>query len=268
VSTRAQQQLLIAQFARRCRLPVSTLRYYDRIGLLRPAVVDPHSGYRRYYPDQLPTAITVAGLRAIGTGPEDIARILGGGAQAEAALVEQRRRITAEIDDRRQALTRLDDLAAVPLPGAAARPRVVELAATQVAAVAFTARFVDLASAITRGVATLRARLRRHDLQPTGWGALLPLDLGEQVSGHVFARIRTDAPASPALATVPLPHGPAVRVTHQGSYDELALAYDAALTDVEHRRCEPIGPVIEDYPTVEARSPDHGRVDITVPVSL
>ncbi len=133
---------------------------------------------------------------------------------------------------------------------------------------AFTARFVDLAPAITRGVATLRASLRRHDLQPTGWGALLPLDLGEQVSGHVFARTRTDAPASPALATVPLPHGPAVRVTHQGSYDELALAYDAALTDVEHRRCEPIGPVIEDYPTVEARSPDHGRVDITVPVSL
>lgn len=68
-------ELMIGDFARRCRLPVSTLRYYDRIGLLTPAVVDPGSGYRRYTADQLPSAalirwlITQFSLLSTGSAP-------------------------------------------------------------------------------------------------------------------------------------------------------------------------------------------------------
>jgi DNA-binding transcriptional MerR regulator len=75
--------LLIGDFARRCRLPVSTLRYYDQIGLLTPAVVDPGSGYRRYTLEQLDAAVLIARLRAIGTTPQTIATVLAGGARNE-----------------------------------------------------------------------------------------------------------------------------------------------------------------------------------------
>ena len=40
--------LSIGVFARRSRLSMKALRLYDRLGLLKPADVDPENGYRRY----------------------------------------------------------------------------------------------------------------------------------------------------------------------------------------------------------------------------
>ena len=40
----------IGRFARLTGLTVKALRHYDEIGLLRPAGVDPESGYRSYEP--------------------------------------------------------------------------------------------------------------------------------------------------------------------------------------------------------------------------
>ena len=44
----------IADFSRFTRVSVKMLRHYDEIGLLRPARVDPESGYRYYAAAQLP----------------------------------------------------------------------------------------------------------------------------------------------------------------------------------------------------------------------
>ncbi|MFK0291763.1 MerR family transcriptional regulator [Streptomyces sp. NPDC090442] len=58
--------LTIGAFARASRLSPKALRLYDELGLLRPARVDPHSGYRRYAPAQLERARLVAWLRRLG----------------------------------------------------------------------------------------------------------------------------------------------------------------------------------------------------------
>ena len=58
--------LTIGAFARAARLSPKALRLYDELGLLRPARVDPVSGYRYYSPDQLGRARLVAWLRRIG----------------------------------------------------------------------------------------------------------------------------------------------------------------------------------------------------------
>ncbi len=42
--------LTIGAFARAVRLTPKALRLYDELGLLRPAAVDPESGYRLYAP--------------------------------------------------------------------------------------------------------------------------------------------------------------------------------------------------------------------------
>jgi DNA-binding transcriptional MerR regulator len=39
--------------ARLALVSVRTLRYYDDLGLLKPAHTDPLTGYRRYTPDQV-----------------------------------------------------------------------------------------------------------------------------------------------------------------------------------------------------------------------
>jgi protein phosphatase len=58
--------LTIGAFARATRLTPKALRLYDAEGLLRPAVTDPVTGYRRYAPEQLERARLVAWLRRIG----------------------------------------------------------------------------------------------------------------------------------------------------------------------------------------------------------
>jgi DNA-binding transcriptional MerR regulator len=250
---------LIAEFARRCRLPVSTLRYYDRVGLLRPAEVDARSGYRRYRVEQLPTAVTIARLRSIGTAPDTIARILAGGPAAAEALAAERSRLTDEIARRADALSRLDELAG-GRPPSLGRPGRVELAAACVPALAFDADATELAAAITRGVAGLRARLRRAEVRFLGWGAVLPLDLEDHVAGHVFARTGP-GPAPSGVEALMLPAGHGVRLDHTGDHDELAHTYGAVLAEIDRLGARPASRVIEEYSPGGAPA-----VRITVPL--
>ena len=43
----------ISEFSKLSRIPLQTLRYYDQIGLLKPAKTDESSGYRYYSAEQL-----------------------------------------------------------------------------------------------------------------------------------------------------------------------------------------------------------------------
>ncbi|WP_330457663.1 MerR family transcriptional regulator [Streptomyces sp. NBC_00820] len=60
------EPLTIGAFAKACRLTPKALRLYDELGLLRPARVDPDTGYRYYAVEQLPRARLVAWLRRLG----------------------------------------------------------------------------------------------------------------------------------------------------------------------------------------------------------
>lgn len=58
--------LTIGAFAKACRLSPKALRLYDELDLLRPARVDPDTGYRYYAAEQLEQARLVAWLRRLG----------------------------------------------------------------------------------------------------------------------------------------------------------------------------------------------------------
>jgi protein phosphatase len=58
--------LTIGAFAKACRLSPKALRLYDELDLLRPARVDPDTGYRYYAVEQLERARLVAWLRRLG----------------------------------------------------------------------------------------------------------------------------------------------------------------------------------------------------------
>ncbi|MEU9212445.1 MerR family transcriptional regulator [Streptomyces sp. NPDC048415] len=58
--------LTIGAFAKASRLSPKALRFYDELGLLTPARVDPATGYRFYAPEQLEQARLVAWLRRLG----------------------------------------------------------------------------------------------------------------------------------------------------------------------------------------------------------
>jgi DNA-binding transcriptional MerR regulator len=68
--------LTVGAFSRASGLPVSALRYYDAAGVLRPAHVDPDTGYRWYTPSQVGRAKLVARMRLTGMPVADICRVI------------------------------------------------------------------------------------------------------------------------------------------------------------------------------------------------
>jgi len=66
----------IGDFSRISQVPVSTLRYYDDVGLLKPIEVDRFTGYRYYVFDQLPRLNRILALKDLGFSLEEIARML------------------------------------------------------------------------------------------------------------------------------------------------------------------------------------------------
>lgn len=68
--------MLISDFARLGCVSVRMLRHYDSIGLLRPADVDPHSGYRSYAPEQLPVLNRLVALKDLGFSLEAVRGLL------------------------------------------------------------------------------------------------------------------------------------------------------------------------------------------------
>ena len=57
--------LSIGVFALVSGLSINALRHYDELGLLKPAFVDPGTGYRRYEPDQIRAARMICALRRV-----------------------------------------------------------------------------------------------------------------------------------------------------------------------------------------------------------
>ncbi len=66
----------IGDFARSGRVSVRMLRHYDAIGLLRPASVDPSTGYRQYGAAQLARLNRVVALKDLGFTLEQVATIV------------------------------------------------------------------------------------------------------------------------------------------------------------------------------------------------
>lgn len=101
--------LNIGAFAAATGLTVPALRHYDEIGLLKPAQVDPGTGYRRYHRGQLDDARLICGLRAVGL-PIDEVRAVRGRApgQVRSALDAHRERLAAQVREVTQQIVAVD----------------------------------------------------------------------------------------------------------------------------------------------------------------
>jgi DNA-binding transcriptional MerR regulator len=259
-------ELLIGEFAQRCRLPISTLRYYDRIGLLAPAAVDEASGYRRYRADQLPTAELIARLRALGVAPQRIAVILAGGDAAATALLRERQRVSSELEHGRRRLAELDNLLAAGTP-AGYHVTTVNLTERQVVVREFRSPFDEQEDVVRRAIGELRSDIRRSGHRRVGtWGATFPLELEDTVDGFVFAPVDG---AGSGLPTVVLPGGSAVTTVHCGGLDALSLAYLALFAEIDRLGAVPLAPVIEEYLSLaQTRADDPSATTAGVRLSI
>jgi len=87
--------LSIGRFARMSGLTIDALRHYDELGLLRPAAVDPDTGYRRYGTDQLADARRIGWLRSLDLPLDRIAAWLAPAATEDSRAAILRRQLVA-----------------------------------------------------------------------------------------------------------------------------------------------------------------------------
>lgn len=69
----------IGMFSKISKTTIKTLRYYDEVGLLKPAMIDDVNGYRYYTSDQLNQLHDIIALRQIGFTVDECIRIVKGG---------------------------------------------------------------------------------------------------------------------------------------------------------------------------------------------
>jgi DNA-binding transcriptional MerR regulator len=123
--------LVIGRFARLVGLSVGALRHYDDLDILRPARVDPETGYRSYRRDQLETARLIVRLRDLEVPLDGIRAYLGTDDPAERRrlLIDHRRRIEARTFRLQYVLHVVGRLVADP--GGSADPKEVITLTTQ-----------------------------------------------------------------------------------------------------------------------------------------
>ena len=117
----------IGEFARHGRVSVRMLRHYDAIGLLRPAVVDPDSGYRFYQAAQLAELNRIIALKDLGFTLQQVQAIAAekvSAAELRGMLKLRRAEIHTRIEDETARLARIEvrlltieDEARVPADG-------------------------------------------------------------------------------------------------------------------------------------------------------
>jgi DNA-binding transcriptional MerR regulator len=101
----------IGDFSRISQTPVSTLRYYDEVGLLKPVEVDHFTGYRYYTYDQLERLHRILALKELGFSLEEIHRLLEENLptrQTHAILQSKRANLLGQAQDNHERLERLE----------------------------------------------------------------------------------------------------------------------------------------------------------------
>jgi DNA-binding transcriptional MerR regulator len=108
---RMPMQYRIGEFADLGGVSANTLRYYDEIGLLNPARVDPRTGYRFYLPKQLQELASIVALKELGVPLaklRDLIRKPQSGKLRREVLLDLRDTVTQSIQAASQSLAWID----------------------------------------------------------------------------------------------------------------------------------------------------------------
>ena len=228
----------IGDFARHGRVSVRMLRHYDAIGLLRPARVDPASGYRSYAASQLAQLNRIVALKELGFTLEQVQAMLDEQlsaerlrgmlalrrAQLEAALAADATRL-AQVEAR---LRTIESEGTMPADEVVLKPiaatRVAELTAT---AASFTPE--DIGPVIRPLCSELGHRLAGAQVVPAGRLTCYyekPDDTGDRVTVHAAVPVAQVTGDTNGLTIADLPAaGLAATTVHRGRMDNVLPAW-------------------------------------------
>jgi DNA-binding transcriptional MerR regulator len=252
--------LPIGRFATLSRLSVKQLRRYDEMGLLVPAWVDEHSGYRYYLAGQARQALSIGLLRSLDVPLPVIAQVLAGRA---GALEEVREDLAAELARRRRTLAALERVMSQGLPAVEVTV-VEEPARTAVVAACVAEGPEDVARATS---AAVRRALSGGTGGSGGGVELIGLFALEPVEGMSVRVASVGGGPAPGLVGEVLPGGRFARATHVGPFDQISLTAHAVLAWAAEHGHALRGPLREVYLSDPARTePERLITQVMIPL--
>lgn len=247
----------IGDFARLSQVSVVTLRHYDDLGLLKPASVDPFTGYRYYSAGQLPRLNRILALKDLGFSLEQIESVLAGDLtldQLRGMLKLKRAEVELRLASEQERLARIE-----------ARLRLIEqednmpeydVVLKTVSAMFVASRRVRIPTNdqvpeyLGPAYGEVYAYLREHGAKETGpcltiW--YTPSDVYTDEDAEAAVQIDRLLPGSERIKVSELPPTHVAAVVHHGDFEQFTQGHAALLEWIEANGYRIAGPFREIY---------------------
>jgi DNA-binding transcriptional MerR regulator len=243
--------LSIGAFARLTGLSIKALRHYDALNVLRPAIVDPSSGYRYFELEQLSVARTVALLRSIGLPLEEVRELM----QAPEAtrrdiLSRHHHRLQTQLAEVKNQLEGLAQQLGFHAPNVYTCA-VKELRPQRVLSVRASVSPAEAGRHVSRSVLALLSVVERTGASVAGSPMTLyhPTDAADEdlIDQEIAVPFTGPVEGDEQHRVRELPGGRVAFALHRGSYDDIPVGNSAILQWMRDNGFEPCEPRREVY---------------------
>lgn len=242
----------IGRFSKMTRLSVKALRLYDEIGLLRPAHVDPSSGYRYYDLGQANRAEAVRILRSVDMPLDEIRAILEADDSdlVHKQLVAHRERLTDRLAAQERTLAYLETLIQRKERIMPYNVEITDVAPQLVAATKVHTTLARIGDDIGGGFRTLMMGLGREGLTPSGAPLIVYPDvIDDETGGDLEICVPVAGPISGdgEVYSRELEGGTMATTVHHGPYAQIGPAYHTLTGWISEHGHDIAGPPRETY---------------------
>ncbi|KJE25272.1 putative transcriptional regulator [Frankia torreyi] len=269
----------IGDFARRGLVSVRMLRHYDALGLLRPAHVDPVSGYRFYQADQFARLNRIIALKDLGLTLTQVRAILDeqvSVAELRGMLRLRQAELAAAIAADTARLARVHArLRAIECEGRMPTDDVLikRLTPVRVAELVATAASYapeNIGPVVSDLFDDLVDRLARAGVRPTGPAVAYYTDATQgagMISVHAALPVAAGTDSHPDFALVDLPEVPAAAtLVHRGSMDEVVSSGQALAAWIDAHGYRAVGYPRELYLACPPHAPERWVTELQEPI--
>ncbi|WP_207400747.1 MerR family transcriptional regulator [Actinomadura roseirufa] len=227
------------------------LRHYHQIGLLEPAEIDPHTGYRRYTAEQIPSAQVIRRFRDLNMPLEEIQAVL---VAPDPRTRNERisihlRRLEEELGRTQNAVASLRDLLA-PSPQAAEGIELRSVPPVPAAAITEVVNTKDSPIWLQGALGELYATLEAQDvLADVPAGGIFADEIFTHDRGEVTIFVPCADPLRPMgrVTSQVIPATELAVITHAGSADSSDRSYGTLAAYVARHALAVDGPIREYY---------------------
>jgi DNA-binding transcriptional MerR regulator len=265
--------LKIGDFSKLGQISIDTLRHYDTLGLLKPVVVDPSTGYRYYTFQQLGRLKRILALKDLGLSLEQIAPLMGDEVSTEqlkGMLKLKQLEITQRIDAEQERLVRIEArLKQIDMETNMPNYEVIikDVRPQLVASIRRTIPFNQLVPLFEELSGYI---IQQSVTQSLGMTLYHDESFREtEMDVEVTAILKAAIPENESVKVYELPGGSMASVVHNGSYNRLHLAYTALNEWIQANSYQNVGPNRELYHFLQepvTRDDESYVTEIQIPV--